>query len=54
MLLIFDFLSLATAGPNDTRGGGKQDGTNVNQSGADRQGGSATRHGSGDAKNEGK
>uniref|UniRef100_A0A1J3FH04 GRF1-interacting factor 3 n=1 Tax=Noccaea caerulescens TaxID=107243 RepID=A0A1J3FH04_NOCCA len=45
----------ANAGPNDARGGGQQDGTDVSQSGADGQGGSAARHGGGgDGKNEGK
>ncbi|XP_010456166.1 PREDICTED: GRF1-interacting factor 3-like isoform X1 [Camelina sativa] len=39
------------SGPNNASGGGKQD---VSQSAADEQGGSAARHGSGDAKIEGK
>ncbi|CAE6143362.1 unnamed protein product [Arabidopsis arenosa] len=47
-------LGANNAGPNDTSGGGKQDGTNMLQSGADGQGGSAARHGGGDAKTEGK
>lgn len=53
-LQILHLLSLPTAGPNDASGGGKQDGTNVSQSRADGQGGSAAGHGSGDAKIEGK
>ncbi|KAL1198077.1 GRF1-interacting factor 3 [Cardamine amara subsp. amara] len=40
----------AMAGPNDTRAVGKHDGTNVNQSGADGQVGSAARHRGGDTK----
>ncbi|ESQ37781.1 hypothetical protein EUTSA_v10028952mg [Eutrema salsugineum] len=37
-------LGANNAGLNDGRGGGKQDGTDVSQSGADGQGGSAARH----------
>ncbi|CAD5326746.1 unnamed protein product [Arabidopsis thaliana] len=47
-------LAANNAGPNDASGGGKPDGTNMSQSGADGQGGSAARHGGGDAKTEGK